>query len=153
MDEAVTRLEKVTIFGALKPATLRFLFERATPLNARAGEILVREKEEGGDLYVIESGQAEVFKERQSPNPVRVHIANLGPGDCFGETSMLACMPRSASVVAVTDCAGLRLRGTDLLDLYHHDVDQFALLMLNLGRETARRLWLSNELLLQQLIR
>ena len=153
MSDAVRRLEGVTIFAALKPATLEFLFHRATPLSARAGDVLVRENEEGGDLYVIESGTAEVFKERLSPNPIRVHLADLGPGDCFGETSMLACMPRSASIVAVTDCQALRLRGTDLLDLYHHDVDQFALLMLNLGRETARRLWVSNELLIRQLLR
>ncbi len=153
IDDAVARLGKVVIFGALKPETLGFLLDRGTRAEARAGELLVREKEEGGDLYVLESGRAEVFKERQSPKPIRVHLADLGPGDCFGETSMLACMPRSASVVAVTDCVALRLRGTDLLDLYHHDVYQFAILMLNLGRETARRLWVSNEVLLEQLMR
>jgi CRP/FNR family transcriptional regulator, cyclic AMP receptor protein len=152
MDDPLTRLHKISIFGALKTETLKFLFDRATRVEAQPGDVLVRESEPGGDLYILESGTAEVFKERHAPKPIRAHLAELVPGDCFGETSLLACTPRTASVAAVTPCTVLRLKGTDLLELYHHDVQQFAILMMNLGRETARRLWLANERLVDRLL-
>jgi CRP-like cAMP-binding protein len=152
MEDFATRLQAVSIFGALTPETIRFLIGRAGREEVRAGELLVREGEQGGDLYILESGSAEVFKERKGPKPLRVRLAELAAGDCFGETSLLACMPRSASVLALTDCVTLRLRNTDLLALYEHDVRQFAILMMNLGREAARRLWISNELLLDRLL-
>jgi CRP-like cAMP-binding protein len=154
MGKATNPLGSVAIFGALKPQTLHFLLDRATRVTVPAGELLVRQNEPGGDFYVLESGSAEVFKERKDDTaktaPARVHLAELKPGDCLGETSILAIMPRSASVVALTDCVALRLRSADLLALHGLDVEEFAILMMNLARETARRLWVANELLLQR---
>ncbi|MGH7896766.1 MAG: cyclic nucleotide-binding domain-containing protein [Candidatus Binatia bacterium] len=152
MDDPIHQLRGVSVFGALEEETLDFLLARAVRVAVPAGDLLVRDKDPGGDLYILESGSAEVFKERGGPKPVRAHLADLGPGDCFGETSILACMPRSASIVARTDCTALRLRTTDLLSLRDHDVEQFAILMMNLGRETARRLWEANERLLDRLL-
>jgi len=152
MDDSATRLRSVSIFGALTPETIHFLLDRAKREATAAERLLVREGDPGGDLFILESGSAEVFKERKGAKRIRVRLAKLGPGDCFGETSLLACMPRSASVLALTDCVTLRLRNTDLLALYEHDVRQFAILMMNLGRATARRLWISNELLLDRLL-
>jgi len=153
MEESAKRLRAVSIFGALTDETIAFLIGRATRQQTREGDFLVREGEPGGDLYVLESGQAEVFKERgKSPKRIKVRLSKLVAGDCFGETSLLACMPRSASIVALTDCVTLRLGTKDLLALYEQDVRQFAILMMNLGRETARRLWISNELLLDRIL-
>jgi CRP-like cAMP-binding protein len=146
-------LRSVSVFGALRPDVLDFLLGRATRVTVPAGELFMREGEPGGDLYVLESGRAEVFKERswKSGDPVHIRLAELERGECFGETSILAIMPRCASVRALSDCVALRLLTTDLLDLYHRDVQQFAQIMVNLGREVARRLWVTNELLVAQL--
>jgi CRP/FNR family cyclic AMP-dependent transcriptional regulator len=152
MEESAKRLRGVSIFGALTPETIEFLLHRATRQETHAGDFLVREGEPGGDLYVLESGSAEVFKERKGAKSIKVRLAKLVAGDCFGETSLLACMPRSATVVALTDCVTLRLATNDLLALYEQDVRQFAILMMNLGREAARRLWISNELLLDRIL-
>ena len=153
MEESAKRLRAVSIFGALTDQTIEFLLGRATHQQTGAGDFLVREGEEGGDLYVLEAGQAEVFKERgNGAKRIKIHLAKLVAGDCFGETSLLACMPRSATIVALTDCVTLRLGTNDLLALYEQDVRQFAILMMNLGRETARRLWISNELLLDRIL-
>ena len=150
-DRRIRQVRDVSIFGALRPETIEFLLGRAGRVETRAGELLVRDKEPGGDLLVLETGRAEVFKERGSP-ATRVRLAELGPGDCIGETSILAIMPRSASVLALEDCVALRLRCEDLLALRDYDVEQFSILVLNLGRETARRLWVTNELLLERMI-
>ncbi len=145
-------LRDATVFAALRHETVDLLLDRAEPMTVRAGESLLREGEPGGDLYVIRSGRVEVFRERQREGDrrrLRVTLAELGPGDCLGETSLLGTLPRTASVVALTDCALSRFRNAELHALCDRDAREFALLMMNLGREVSRRLWQMNERLLE----
>jgi aquaporin Z len=72
----------------------------------RAGEVLVREGDEGDAAFVIESGRAQVRKRAPSPGAPGAEgrvLATLGPGDWFGEMSVLLSEPRSATVVALDD--------------------------------------------------
>ena len=46
---------------------------------------------------------------------------------------------------------GFRLRNADLLALHSDDVEEFVILVMNLGRETARRLYLANELVFSRM--
>ncbi len=145
-----------TAFAALKPESVQFLLGRAHSVPLHAGDTFLHEGDPGGDLYVVRTGRVEVFLERNdegTPEPVRIHLAELGPGDCLGETSLLGVLPRTASVVALTEGSAIRLRNTDLLAFSEKDPREFAILMINLGREVARRLWLMNERLLEQLRR
>jgi CRP/FNR family transcriptional regulator, cyclic AMP receptor protein len=48
--------------------------------------------------------------------------------------------PRSASVRAVEDCAAIRISAANLYQVYSHDLKQFALIQMNMGREVCRRL-------------
>jgi CRP-like cAMP-binding protein len=75
------------------------------------GEIIIRENEAGETAYYIEAGKVAVFKD--SPTG-QVHIAYLGPGDIFGEMSMVDDLPRSASVRAVEPAALREFRRDDL---------------------------------------
>ena len=145
-----------TAFAALRPDTLDFLLQRAQTVALRKGECFLHEGDPGGDLYVVREGRVEVFLEREDEvtrKPARIHLAELGSGDCLGETSLLGVLPRTASVVALSDGVAIRLRNTDLLALSEHDPREFAILMINLGREVARRLWQMNERLMEQLRR
>jgi serine/threonine-protein kinase len=64
------------------------------------GDWLIREGETGDAAYILVSGRCEVFKQvKGRPESVRM----VGPGDVFGETSILASTPRTASVVALTE--------------------------------------------------
>lgn len=63
-----------------------------------AGEVIFSENEIGETAYMVESGRVEVFKKLDGNN---VHLAYIGPGEPFGEMSMIDEKPRSASVVAV----------------------------------------------------
>jgi CRP/FNR family cyclic AMP-dependent transcriptional regulator len=152
--ESITRnpvsntLWAVSIFGGLNDETLSFLLGRAERVRVPKGQLFFREGDPGGTLYILQSGRAEVLKNRAGDatrEPMR--LAEIPAGGCFGEVSLLAVMPRSATVAAAEDCDALQLRYTDLHALYQKDVGQFALLVLNLGREVARRLWKSNQLL------
>lgn len=66
----------------------------------REGEWLIREGEPGDAAYILVSGRCEVFKQVKGK---RESVRMVGPGDVFGETSILASTPRTASVVALTD--------------------------------------------------
>lgn len=75
------------------------------------GDIILRENETGESAYYIESGKVAVFKE----NPTgQVHMAYLGPGDIFGEMSMVDDSPRSASVRAVEPTSAREFGRDDL---------------------------------------
>jgi CRP-like cAMP-binding protein len=62
------------------------------------GELILSENDSGEAAYYIDSGKVAVFK---SAPGGQIHIAHLGPGDIFGEMSMVDDSPRSASVRAV----------------------------------------------------
>ena len=55
--------------------------------------------------------------------------------------------PRSASIRALADCSAIELTPDDLLRLYEHDLEQFTLVQMNIGREVCRRLRATDELL------
>jgi CRP/FNR family cyclic AMP-dependent transcriptional regulator len=61
--------------------------------------------------------------------------------------ALMDLQPRSASVRADTDCLAIELAAADLMRLYEHDVEQFALIQMNMGREVCRRLRYTDELL------
>ena len=48
--------------------------------------------------------------------------------------------PRSASVRVVGDCNAIRISAANLHQVYVHDLKQFALIQMNMGREVCRRL-------------
>lgn len=61
------------------------------------GEVIVREADEGREMYLIQEGAAEVFKRVDG---AEVRLATLDRGSFFGEMSLLESLPRSATVRA-----------------------------------------------------
>ena len=61
------------------------------------GEVIVREGDEGREMYLIQDGAADVFK---SVDGTEVRLATLERGSFFGEMSLLESLPRSATVRA-----------------------------------------------------
>ena len=86
-----------------------------------AGEVVFAEGAEGDTAFIIERGQVEVSVER---NGQTVRLAVLGPGEIFGEMSLIDDRPRTATVRCITeiDCVIVdrgqiqhRLRGADVI--------------------------------------
>ncbi len=139
-------LRNVAIFGALSDETLEFLHGRLEQVFVAAGDAFFSEGEMGDAVYVLEEGRANVEKEREGRKMV---LASLDPGACFGEIALVAICPRSASVRAVVDCRAVRLANRVLYELHGRDIEQFTLVQMNLGREIARRLNETSELLFE----
>jgi CRP/FNR family transcriptional regulator, cyclic AMP receptor protein len=77
-------------------ATIRSVFER----SFRAGETIYDEGQDGDALYVIQAGQVELIRHGEGPHRV---ISRHGPGEFFGEMSVLLGRTRMARAVAVAD--------------------------------------------------
>jgi CRP-like cAMP-binding protein len=90
----------------------------------------------------LEKGEAAVLK--HWGGQVRL-VQTLSVGDCFGEMAVVDHCRRSASVYAVEDSTAICISSGDLYRLYGHDVKQFALVQMNMGREISRRLRAANE--------
>jgi len=68
------------------------------PFEAGAGWDIVREGSEGNFFYLIESGSAEVWRSDAGKDGSPQKLADLGPGDSFGEEALLQDSCRNATV-------------------------------------------------------
>lgn len=87
-------------------------------VEVAAGDSLFKEGEAAGELYIIESGQIELF----SPGASEA-LASLGPGDVCGEAALLDRQPHSASAVARTRTRLLRIDRMALPDVVRANPD------------------------------
>jgi CRP-like cAMP-binding protein len=135
----------VGLFGGLDDDVLRAIVAELRVLELDPGSVVFRENDRGREMFVLLSGEMEVVKQSRRDVPSRVAI--LGPGDWFGEMSILDVMPRSATVRAIAYCRVLRIGAGDLDNLYRRDARSYALLVLNVAREMSRRLRVADALL------
>jgi EAL domain-containing protein (putative c-di-GMP-specific phosphodiesterase class I) len=71
-------------------------------IQVRAGDVIFREGEPPTVAYLIESGEVEITTSRRNE---RVQLGRLGPGDLLGEMALIDAAPRTATAVALSDCA------------------------------------------------
>lgn len=104
-----TQLKRIPLFSDATDEELRRVAIFAESREVPEGEVVIEEGGFSRELLAIEDGTAEVTREGD-------HIADLGPGDIFGEAGMLDDKMRSATVTAKT-----RLR---LISMRHFEVQR-----------------------------
>jgi CRP-like cAMP-binding protein len=134
-DEAIG---KAAIFASV-PEEPRARFAGTLEVAAfDVGKVIFEEGATAGELFVVLSGEVEVSKKSKSGKSAR--IALLGPGDCFGEMSLVDVQPRSATLRTLAPSRLLRMTTADLERLREEDIHTYAQVVLNLAREISRRL-------------
>ena len=93
--DKIDDLKKVPLFSALSRRHLDMIARHADEVKRNAGTVLARQGARGLEFLLIVEGSARVEKDGKV-------IAHLGPGDFFGEMSLIDGKPRSATVVADT---------------------------------------------------
>jgi len=125
-----------SLFADLPPADLDCLLTHSRPVLFTAGEAIVREGATGRSLYQVITGRVEVEKEVQ-PGRI-IHVAELGPGEVFGEMTLFQGAPRSATVRALEDSRMLRVDRAGVGELLERDpalLERFAELVNSRRRE------------------
>jgi CRP/FNR family cyclic AMP-dependent transcriptional regulator len=91
MDKA--RLRDVPFFSSISKRDLAAVAQQTDEIDIPEGKVLAQEGDIGQEFFVIDSGSAEVTRGGE-------HVADLGPGDFFGEMALLEAERRTATVTA-----------------------------------------------------
>ena len=91
----VSLLKSIPLFAEVPDENLAKIAPFAATDEFAEGEVVVKEGGYSNHFYAIEEGTAKV--ERQGE-----HLADLGPGDVFGEQGLLEKQERSATVIATS---------------------------------------------------
>jgi CRP/FNR family transcriptional regulator, cyclic AMP receptor protein len=101
------RLKSIPLFADTPDEELVQIATFAQEISVEAGRALVREGDFSYEFMAIEEGEAEVTRGGE-------HVADLGPGDFFGEMGLLERTLRNATVTAKTPMLLVTLTGWDL---------------------------------------
>jgi small-conductance mechanosensitive channel/CRP-like cAMP-binding protein len=101
LPHRLAAISRVDLFAPLGPERLRRLAAAAGEVTFAAGEPVIRQGEAGSSLYLVDSGRVAVSV-RAADGGERP-VGELGPGEFFGEMSLLTGSPRSASVSAIEE--------------------------------------------------
>jgi CRP-like cAMP-binding protein len=108
----VKHLEGIALFENLDQRQREEVARVADEIDVDAGKRLVSAGRFGYEFFVIENGTAEVVRGDQ-------HIADLGPGDFFGEMAILSDTVRNADVVATAPMTAMVMTDSQFRALAH----------------------------------
>ncbi len=139
-------LRDIGLFGGLDDETLALLARELPTSTVDIGATVVEEGDASAEMFVVIGGELEVVK--RGPKGGDFRVALFGPGDWFGEMSILDVQPRSATVRAVAPTMLLRITAEHVEKLlYRRDLKAYSLLLMNIARELSRRLRVADGIL------
>ena len=100
-------LKAIPLFSSLNDDDLKLVAMFVSEVSVSKGKHLVDEGDYSYEFFMIQDGKAEVSRGGEK-------IAELGPGDFFGEIGLLEKRTRNASVVAETPMRLITLSHWDL---------------------------------------
>ena len=120
----MTTLLQTKAFHRIPPANIQAIFMRMQRINYHAGDIVIKQGTEGDYFYVVVSGKCVVTRETPL-NKEGIKLAELNPGDSFGEEALIAEAKRNATVTMATDGALMRLGKQDFQTLMNEPLLQW----------------------------
>jgi CRP-like cAMP-binding protein len=122
----------------LNTEAFAILGEKGDVQDFSPGDLIVREGEAGHSLFIIVDGDVEIVKNLGAPHCVV--LTQLHPGNFFGEMCVVDPVPRAATVRARGTVRVIEITSGTLHHLFKKMPDQYAIMILNIARDMARRL-------------
>jgi rhodanese-related sulfurtransferase len=124
----MTALLQIKAFQKIPPANIQTLFMQLQQVNYKAGDIIIKQGQEGDYFYVISHGRCMVTRETPLSKE-DIDLAELHVGDTFGEEALISEAKRNATITMQTDGILMRLGKKDfqalliepMLEWFDHD--------------------------------
>jgi CRP/FNR family cyclic AMP-dependent transcriptional regulator len=136
-------LRTIPLFADLTQKELKVLEDAVHRRTFQTGETVFVETEPGAGMYVIESGHITIVLQHKSEKPIL--LAELEPGEFFGEMALLGDTTRSATAIARERCELIGFFHPDLLEIIKLHPQIGAKIALGLSRTLAERLRYTND--------
>jgi CRP-like cAMP-binding protein len=120
----MTTLLQSRAFHRVPPANLQAVFMRMQRMNYAAGDVVIRQGDEGDYFYVVVRGRCSVSRETPL-NREGIKLAELGMGDTFGEEALISGATRNATIAMLTDGELMRLAKDDFNTLLNEPMLQW----------------------------
>ncbi|MEW6434484.1 MAG: cyclic nucleotide-binding domain-containing protein [Myxococcota bacterium] len=143
VDDLLQWLPTIALFGGLEEASLRRVIDLMGVHQVQPDEAICRQGESGRAMFLVREGEVVVC--RDLPDGRRIKMVRLGPGEFFGEMTLIDIQKRSATVVVEKPALLYSLGNRDLYALYQQDVSGYVMILQNLCRELSRRLRATNK--------
>jgi len=111
-DDWMAVILQTRAFHRIPPANIQAMFLRMQPVQKKAGEVVIKQGEEGDYFYIVTQGRCLVTRETPA-NRAGIKLAELGVGDTFGEEALISDAKRNATVTMLTDGQLMRLAKQD----------------------------------------
>lgn len=141
----LSMISEISIFGGVGGDQWQAILPKLDRGFFKKGERIFERGDEPTRIYIVLTGRVELLI---SDETVAVEKMRLGRGECFGEGSLMSMHRHTATAIADMDCVIVGLSRHALIELQKENASLFALLMMNVARELARRLMLTDNLLL-----
>ena len=149
IENIIPILDKIAIFGGLTEEQLYLLFKLLKKITYKENELIFKQGEPASHIYIIRSGKVKLYVEAHN---TKLEMIVFGVGDCFGESSLIGIEPHTANAIAMEDTELIVLSGKALLSLYNSHPTIYGLIILNIARETSRRLHQADNTLLHYVL-
>lgn len=139
-------LSQISIWGGLSDDQQEKIYKRLEVGIFNRGEYIFRKGDQPTHVYIVKNGKIDLLASSQD---VIIRKETVKTGGSFGFAALMAMQPHMVTAMAAEDSEIMVLSRQALLELRHEDIDLFALLMMNIAREIARRLKLTDDIFLQ----
>ena len=113
-EDWTTRMLQSEALIKLTPPDIQQLLQKLESVNVKAGDVIIRQGDEGDYFYIIREGKCSVTR-LAAGGGWDVPLAELFPGDCFGEEALVSDVKRNATISMVADGTLMRLSKQDFV--------------------------------------
>jgi len=143
--EIINALKRNKLLQDVPDTLISEIAEVSSVERFKPGEIILQEGEPGNKVCLLSKGSVKVVKLLDSTGRILYEIEE---GEFFGEMALLDLRPRSASVVALTDCEVISIPA----GYFEEIIRKHPQISINIAKALSERLRVSNEKLLRDLI-
>lgn len=145
-ESVLSILSDIALFGGMSDRQLAEVLDRLEGGIFTPGDYVFQKGDDPSHIYIVKQGKIDLLITDQG---VILQKKTLAGGDCFGLASLMAMQRHASTAIAREESEVIVLSKQALLRLQKEDPELFSLLMMNIARELARRLKLTDGILLR----